>query len=279
MCFDRNWDGKKNSLDIARDNYLADTEEDSHGASCFISFSKEDEKFVRIIYDLLKQGDRKVMVDWEDSPPSSGWLEEIHRRIENYDAFIFVISHASVKSELCNWEVDHAIQNGKRIIPLVCDSDVDFRIVRKELSSLNWIFFHNGAEKGRDSEEMKQSMNLLIKALDMHLRHAQIHTKILRRALKWEKDDFEKSLLFRGDDLQRAQHWLSASALGKEPKPTTLHLSHINDSQALEESMNKRKLIAVFFAFIVAIGILWPTWGVFFFSLVFSHFFVYFSSN
>ena len=55
-----------------------------------------------------------------------------------------------------------------------------------------------------------------------------------------EKDDFEKSLLFKNEDLERAQSWLSASALGKEPKPTTLHLSFINDSKVLEESMNKK---------------------------------------
>ncbi len=33
----------------------------------------------------------------------------------------------------------------------------------------------------------------------------------------------------------------------------------VRRSQALATSMKKRKLIAVFFAFIVAIGIIWPS--------------------
>ena len=262
-------DTKKN--DMVTTNYLADSEKDLNGASVFISYAHEDKEFVTIIHDTLHVDDRQIWVDWEDIPPSANWLDEIHRRIEVFDAFVFVLSEHSNSSELCNWQVDHAVKNGKRIICIVCE-DVDYRLVRKELASLSWIFFRQG-------EDFEQPMKLLLKALDLDLRHAQYHTKILRRAIQWEKQDFEKSLLLYGDDLQRAQHWLSASALGKQPKPTTLHLSFITASEALDDSMKKRKLIAVFFSFIVAIGIIWPSWGVFFFSLVFSHFFVYFSSN
>jgi hypothetical protein len=86
-----------------------------------------------------------------------------------------------------------------------------------------------------------------------------------------------------GNDLKRAQQWLTASALGREPKPTTLHVSFITArfdvscyivvfvklltaicaifssrySQALDASMQKRKLIAIFFWFIVAISVIW----------------------
>lgn len=261
---------KKDKKD--KGNYLAETHRGLDGCSVMISYSRKDKAFVKNIFDALSVDNRQIWVDWEDIPPSNDWLDEIHKGIEQSDAFIFVLSPDSIKSEVCNWEVDHAVKNGKRIIPVVC-RDVDYREVRKEMATLTWIFFRP------DGDDFNAAMKLLLKALDKDLRHAHVHTLLLVRAIDWEKHDFEKSLLLCGQDLRRAKNWLSASALGKEPKPTTLHLSFITASDSLATSMNKRKLIAVFFFFIVVIGIIWPSWGVFFFSLVFSHFFVYFSSN
>jgi len=252
--------------------YLADGDKNLNGCSVMISYARKDKAFVKNIYDALAIDDREIWVDWEDTPPSNDWLDEIHKGIEVSDCFIFVLSPDSIKGEVNNWEVDHAVKNGKRIIPVVC-RDVDYREVRKEMASLNWIFFR------QDGDDFNAAMKLLLIALDTDLRHARYHTKLLTRAISWERHDFEKSLLLTGQDLERAKHWLSASALGKEPKPTTLHLSFINTSDSLAASMKKRKLISFFFVFIVIIGIVWPSWGVFFFSLVFSHFFVYFSSN
>ncbi len=71
-----------------------------------------------------------------------------------------MLSPDSIKSEVCNWEVDHAVKNGKRMIPVVC-RDVDYREVRKELASLNWIFFRS------DGDDFNAAMKLLLKALDV----------------------------------------------------------------------------------------------------------------
>lgn len=243
-----------------------------NGCSCFISFHRRDKVFVKNMVDQLKADDRYVWVDFENQPTTHTWLTNIHNGIESQDVFILVLSPDSIASENINWEIDHAVKNGKRIVPLVA-RDVNYTTVRKEIASLNWIFFRS------ENDDFKAAMKLLKKAIDTDIRHAFYHTQLLKHAIEWERNDFEKSYLLEGLDFTRAKHWLQASALGKEPRPTTLHLSYITASDSLNASMKKRRIIAVFFAFIVAIGIIWPDWGVFFFSLVFSHFFVYFSSN
>lgn len=241
--------------------------------SVFISFARQkDKSFVKDMHDHLKHENRSVWLDWEDLPPTSDWLEEVQRRIEAMDCFIFVSTPHSLNHEMCNWEIDHAVKNGKRIV-VVQRGDIDYSLLRKDLTYVNTIFFKE------DDSNFDDAMKMLCKALDVDFKHAQYHTRILQCAIQWERKDFEKGLLLQKDDLQRAKHWIASSALGKEPKPTTLQLSYITASDSLSTSMKKRKLIAIFFAVIVAIGIIWPSWGVFFFSLIFAHFFVYFASN
>jgi hypothetical protein len=111
--------------------------------------------------------------------------------IERQDCFLFVLTPDSVNSEVCGWEIDHALKHGKRIIPVVA-RDVDYREVRKDISSLNWIFFRE------DGDDFAHALKLLVKALDSDLQHARYHTLLLTKALEWEKHDFEKSLLLHG---------------------------------------------------------------------------------
>lgn len=240
--------------------------------SLYISFAQADRKFVKHVRDSLITDKREVACDFNVTYANASELfEDIHVTINNHDVFVVVLSNASIDDQMVKLETDHALKVGKRIIPVV-KKEVDVNRVRTDITAIpTWVIFQ--------PDRFQKSIDLLIKAVDADPLHAIYHRHLLVNAIDWEKADFEKSKLLIGEDLVKARHWLSASALGKQPRPTTLHLSYITASESLSSSMKKRSLIAVFFAFIVVIGIIWPSWGVFFFSLIFSHFFVYFASN
>jgi hypothetical protein len=83
-------------------------------ADVFISYSRKDIAFARILHGALKDRNLDTWIDWEDIPPSADWLAEVYRAIEEADTFVFVVSAASVGSEVCNKEIIHAFNNHKR---------------------------------------------------------------------------------------------------------------------------------------------------------------------
>lgn len=221
---------------------------------------------VKELYDGLKDS-FTIWVDWEDTPVNEEWLDEIHNGINESDAVIAFLSVGALLSANFKQQVEYAVHMGKRLVPLVVE-DIDFSLVMPELQSMQWLTFCDTF--------IESVADCIRKACRVNELHARYHTRLLKAALNWERHSFDHNLLLtKPDDVTRARKWLKDATIGMDPRPTTLHLSYIVASERNYRQQRNRLLFAMFFAILVTIGLLWPTWGVFFFLIVFSHISVY----
>ena len=155
----------------------------------------------------------------KDIQLTAEWLKEIFTNIEASDNFIFVISPESVASTNCRKEIDHAVANNKRMVPIFYRAVPDEDDPRGVWASFKgWI--------SAETMTLTRNSRALIVALDTDLEWVQEHTRLLIRAKEWEREGKESSFLLRGKDLREAEQWVAKSA-EKEPKPTTLHSQYI----------------------------------------------------
>ncbi len=219
-------------------------------ATIFISYSRKDIKFARRLTDELKKSDLDFWIDWEGIPPTVDWWKEIEKGIEEADAFIFLLSPDSVKSEVCGQEIDCAVKNGKRLIPLVI-REIKGDETPQQLSHLNWIFF-------RESDDFDTALKKLLTAIHTDYEWVQQHRWLQVRALDWERGDRDKGSLLRGKDLQEAEFQLAANS-SKEPHPTDLQREYIFESR---KSADRQRTItlSISIAGVIALAAL-AVWG------------------
>lgn len=186
----------------------------------FISYSRRDIAFAHVLHDALKAKGLDTWIDWEDIPPSADWLAEVYAAIETTDTFVFVVSQTSIASEICNKEINHAVQNHKRLIPIVVQ-DVDTQTVPSVISAPNWIFFRQG------KDDFQTSFDTLLKAVQTDLEWVKAHTRLQVRALEWEKHGREASYVLRGHDLRDAEQRLVGGSAEKNPQPTDLQRQYV----------------------------------------------------
>jgi TIR domain-containing protein len=103
---------------------------------------------------------------------------------------LFLISPDSCKSKVCKQEIEHAIKNGKRLIPLVVQ-EVTGDETPSELGHLNWIFI-------RESDDFELAFQKLITSIQTDYVWAQAHRELQVKALDWEKSGRENSFLLFG---------------------------------------------------------------------------------
>ena len=225
----------------------------------FISYSRRNEAFTKKLFTRLEEAGRDAWIDWEGIPLSANWWREIQEGIEAADNFIFIATEESLSSQVCMLELYHAVQSGKRIIPVVREQP-NFqsamekleataldegmlerlegrdlmeiaRTNHQELRHLNWAFF-------RRDEDFEESFLNLILTVDTDLEYVKEHTWIYVQARNWEENRRQRDLLLYGEEIAEAEEWLKSSK-DKKPPPTALHQKYIEQSRIVEDSRKR----------------------------------------
>lgn len=215
-------------------------------ADVFISYSRQDQAFVRLLFGALEVAGQDAWVDWEDIPLTTDWWAEIREGIEEAKAFVFVMTPSSLASHVCTLEVSLALQLHKRIIPVLpapfdtnealeklkarpvdpslkglvgARSLSDIASINwQTLSAINWVQFAN-----KDFDVVTRQ---LLEVLQTDYDHAKTHTRLLQRALEWDRAKRPNTLLLRGDAQREAEAWVRYNA-DKIPKPSDIHREYV----------------------------------------------------
>ena len=191
-------------------------------ASLFISYSRNDQAFVRKLYETLVADKHEVFVDWEGIPPSSKWKNEIDAAIDKSDAILCILSPDYLASEVCRHELANAESEKKRLIPIVY-REVPASEVPQSLAAINWIFF-------RSNDDYDASVAVLERAIATDLNYVKESTRLLVRAKEWDGKKQNGSYLLRGSDLAEAERWLAESG-GRDPAPSQVQTQYVFTSR------------------------------------------------
>ena len=209
-------------------------------ARIFVSYSRKNKEFCRRLTDELQKRDLDFWVDWEGIPPTVDWMMEIEKGIEEADTFLAIVSTDWISSKVCLDELNVAVKNGKRLIPVV-PFDIVWNDVPPTLAHLNFIFF-------TEAFDFNGQLDKLFTALDTDYDWLKAHRRLQVKALEWERANKENGFLLHGRDLEDAEQQISINA-NKNPYPTDLQRDYVLKSR--QGATRQRKITTGILAFII----------------------------
>lgn len=212
----------------------------------FICYSRKDKKFVDRLYEAIKRAGKRSWLDVRSIPLLAKWKAEIETGIEAAEHFIFILSPDSVASKECQRELEYALSLRKRLVPVRYRNVPDAE-VPSALGEIQHIPVQD--------DDFDTAFKGLLAALDTDLEHVRAHTRLLVRALEWEKQR-DSSLLLQGKELEAAESWLVTEVPRSGPQPTHLHKEYIRASRQVATRNLRLLLAAVTAGLLITIALL-----------------------
>jgi len=215
----------------------------------FISYSRVDSSFAEKLRDHLNGDGCEACLDVHDIAKGESWRTRLQGLIERSDTVMFLISPDSVKSEICDWEVNQAELLGKRILPIVCRATEDQDIPQR-LRRLNFTFLHI-------KEEYKKEYSKLLVALRQDVDWVREHTRLGGLARRWHSKGRQSRILLHGGDIASAETWRD-NRTTSAPTISSLHTDFISASrQSSTQRMHLWVIGSVVFAVLVTGLTIW----------------------
>ena len=101
----------------------------------FFSYSRQDSDFVIHLAQSLREAGAEVWLDQLDIKPGSRWDKSIEQALFKSSILLVVLSKSSVESANVMDEVSYALEEHKRVVPILLeDCDIPFRLRRLQFA-------------------------------------------------------------------------------------------------------------------------------------------------
>ena len=205
----------------------------------FLAAADEDEVIKEKIRKTLMRESITVWTNKTDIKTGTGFEKAINQGIEGADNFVYLISLDSLQSEYCQQELNQALANNKRIIPLLV-AETDFKLIPLELKKLQFIDF----TQSENEAEYRFSTDKLLQELKKESSYYEKHKILLVKARKWQKQNQNPSLLLRGYNIQHFAAWLKVAKQREDYPPLPLQEEFITASLNQSEASSLEVFIS-----------------------------------
>ena len=191
----------------------------------FLSYADKDRKTMEKVRRSLRREGITVWTNLTDIPTGEAFQLAINRGIEQADNLVYLLSPDSINSTYCQQELDLALSYNKRIIPILV-RETDPMQVPPLLRDLQYIDLTDNLQKDEYLIDESQLLNILYQDAAYYSEHKILLTK----ALKWQEQQNNPSILLRGYNLRSAQTWLDVAHKRTQHLPTELQSQFITES-------------------------------------------------
>jgi hypothetical protein len=188
-------------VDIAAREVGRPASSDKGKLRVFISYSRDDIDFADQLTAALDFSGFECSIDREGISGGEEWKRSLGGLISEADTVVFVLTPNSVRSPICDWEVEEATRLNKRILPVIWRPLEDVSPPPR-LRELHYIFFYK--EPKEPGSGFGTGLAKLVTALNTDFDWLRKHTRYLQRAIESDTGGRPTNRLLSGNDILEA---------------------------------------------------------------------------